>query len=199
MLEFRPMRGIAMLATLTLIAGAASADRDNDNDKAKARLSGFHEVPSLASAASGIEATLTDESIEYELSYRGLEGSVTQAHIHLGQKGVNGGISVFLCSNLGTPGTQPCPASGTVRGTLTSASVIGPAAQNIAPGEMAKLLKAVRAWFTYAQVTPASSRRRSAGRSSLTTTDGWKRAGPVRTALCDDAQQRAKVRKTGPL
>ena len=40
----------------------------------------------------------------YRLGYAGLEGNVTQAHIHFGQKSVTGGVSVFLCSNLGTPG-----------------------------------------------------------------------------------------------
>ena len=48
-----------------------------------------------------------------------------------------GGIVVFLCSNLGNgpAGTPACPASsGTVTGTLGPASVIGPAAQNVVPG-----------------------------------------------------------------
>ena len=47
------------------------------------------------------------DEIRYTLSYRGpfdanaAGGTVTQAHIHLGARAVNGGISAFLCSNLG--------------------------------------------------------------------------------------------------
>ena len=64
--------------------------------------------------------------IEWELSYADLEGAVQQAHIHFGQKGVNGRISVFLCTNLGNgpAGTQPCPAPpATISGTIVAADV----------------------------------------------------------------------------
>ena len=59
---------------------------------------------------------MRSDKIEYRLSYSDLEGDVLQAHIHLGQEHVNGGISAFLCSNLleppagpPPPGTPPCP------------------------------------------------------------------------------------------
>ena len=38
-----------------------------------------------------------EESFDYKLSYEDLEGTVTQAHIHVGQLSVNGGIAIWLC------------------------------------------------------------------------------------------------------
>ena len=124
-------------------------------------LTGYEEVPSVSTVAEGeFHARISDDStqIDYELKYSDLEGSVTQAHIHFGQKGVNGGISVWLCGNPGpgvTPpaGTQACPPPpATITGTLTAANVVGPTAQGIVPGEFAELISAIRAGKTYANV-----------------------------------------------
>jgi hypothetical protein len=67
---------------------------------------------------------------------------------------LSGGISLFLCSNLGNgpAGTQTCPQTGTVTGTLTAAQVIGPAAQGIPPGDLADMIKAMRNGAAYANV-----------------------------------------------
>jgi hypothetical protein len=124
----------------------------------KALLSGYEEVPAVSTVASGeLRARISnDESeIEYTLSYSDLEGAVQQSHIHVGQAGVNGGVSVFLCSNLGNgpAGTQPCPAPpATITGTLRAADVVGPNAQGIAPGEFSELIRAIRAGSTYVNV-----------------------------------------------
>ena len=70
-----------------------------------------------------------------------------QAHIHFGGPRQSGGISVFLCTNLGNGpvGTQACPAPpATVTGTIRPADVIGPTAQGIAAGEFAELIDAIR-------------------------------------------------------
>jgi hypothetical protein len=126
-------------------------------------LVGYEEVPAVSTAADGeFRARIAedDSSIQYELSYRELEGAVLQAHIHLGQPGVNGGISVWLCGNANAnppvnppAGTQPCPAPpATITGTITPADVVGPAAQGIAPGEFGELLRAMRAGATYVNV-----------------------------------------------
>jgi hypothetical protein len=95
-----------------------------------------------------------DDAFRYRLSYRDLSTAVQQAHIHFGQRNVAGGISVFLCSNLGNgpAGTPACPQSGTVTGTITAADVIGPVAQGISPGEFDEVLAAIRAGVTYANV-----------------------------------------------
>ena len=122
-------------------------------------LTGYEEVPAVSTVATGhFTATIAkdDSSIDYELSYADLEGAVQQAHIHFGQLSVNGGISVFLCTNLGNgpAGTQPCPAPpATISGTIVAADVVNTAAaQGIAAGEFAELLKAIRAGKTYANV-----------------------------------------------
>jgi CHRD domain len=141
-------------ALAVFCTGIAQA-RDDDN-RAKARLSGFQEVLPISTAGAGrFEATLSPSSFSFELSYSGLTSHVQQAHIHFGQKGVNGGISVFLCSNLPSPpaGTQACPSpSGTVTGTITAANVIGPAGQNISAGQFDALIRAMRNGTTYANV-----------------------------------------------
>ncbi len=63
------------------------------------------------------EATLNDagDQLSYTLSYSTLNGTVTQAHIHVGQRFVAAGISAFLCSNLSNPpaGTQAYQRTGT--------------------------------------------------------------------------------------
>jgi len=121
-------------------------------------LSGFEEVPANSTAASGhlrLQIFPDNSAIHYELSYSGLESDATQSHIHFGQMSVNGGISVFLCSNLGNgpAGTQACPArAGTISGMITPGSVVGPAVQGISPGEFNALLDALRSDVTYVNV-----------------------------------------------
>jgi hypothetical protein len=108
----------------------------------KADLSGFQEIPTLSTPASGnLELTIApdDSSISYTLSYEGFETNVLQAHIHLGRPAFNGGIMVFFCTNLappaGVPAPPPCPlGGGTVTGTLTAADVLAPSAGGIAQG-----------------------------------------------------------------
>ncbi|MGH2435719.1 MAG: hypothetical protein ACRDFA_01860, partial [bacterium] len=49
----------------------------------KASLTGFEEVPTLSVAGTGeFTARLSDNAIEYELSYANPESPVTAAHIH---------------------------------------------------------------------------------------------------------------------
>jgi hypothetical protein len=124
----------------------------------KVVLNGYEEVPAISTPARGVfQATISSDETEitYAMSYSDLEGTVQQSHIHLGQSGVNGGISVFLCSNLGNgpAGTQACPPPPTViGGTIRAADVIGPTAQGINAGEFAELIRAIRAGKTYVNV-----------------------------------------------
>lgn len=124
-------------------------------------LRGFEEVPSISSDARGMfRARVEDGSIAYRLSYSGLQGEVRQAHIHLGQKGVNGGVSVFLCQTAANPdpaGLAPtCPSSGEVTGLLLPANVIGPSGQGISAGEFAELVAAIRKGVAYVNVHSTS-------------------------------------------
>jgi len=90
------------------------------------------------------------------MSYTALEGNIAQSHIHFGQRGVAGGISVFLCTNLGNgpAGTQLCPGphDGTISGTFRPVDVIGPAAQGITAGEWDELMNAIDAGKAYANI-----------------------------------------------
>ena len=148
--------GLAVLAALVVTVSAAVAG--GGGEALQARLSGFEEVPVVSTGARGeFDARLrvAGQEISYQLTYADLEGDVLQAHIHLGQRGVNGGVSAFLCSNLGNApaGTPACPPSpATVTGTIGPAQVVGPAAQGIAPGEFDELARAILAGVTYANV-----------------------------------------------
>jgi hypothetical protein len=123
-------------------------------------LRSFEEVPSVSSTAKGAFVAFINDrqgSIRYELRYDALQGDVRQAHIHFGQRGVNGGVSVFLCQTAANPdpaGLAPtcAPAPARVTGTLTAANVIGPAGQGIAAGEFAELVRAIRAGAAYVNV-----------------------------------------------
>jgi hypothetical protein len=164
---------VAALATLGF-ALTAVADDDDDGDRSfKARLSGFDEVHfsagppatlrgAVSTKARGtFRATLDRRSdvIHYKLSYEGLEGTVTQAHIHFGQHHTVGGITVWLCQTPGTPApaavaalTPQCVQEGTVSGTITPGQVLAAAGQGLDAGEFNELLRAMRAGATYANV-----------------------------------------------
>jgi hypothetical protein len=95
----------------------------------------------------------------YELEFEDLEGDVTQAHIHLGQHSVNGGIMVWLCGTgtgalAGPAGTPSCGTgnSGGAAREITAADVVGPAGQGVSAGEFAELLLALRTGNAYANV-----------------------------------------------
>lgn len=144
---------------ILLVLALVPADADaNGRRHMRADLEGFQEVPAISTAAAGeFEAVLSHdgEEIEYELSYEDLEGAVAQSHLHLGQHSVNGGISIFLCTNLGNgpAGTQECPEPpAEITGTLTAADVIGPTGQGVGPEEWEEILRAIRRGVVYVNV-----------------------------------------------
>jgi CHRD domain len=148
--------GVAALAAVTAAGTVAVA---GDGDSIREELTGYEEDPLvLSTTGNGSFRARIDErqqEISYRLRYADLEGNILQAHIHLGGAAQSGGISVFLCTNLGNgpAGTPLCPpAPGSVSGTLTPASVVGPVAQGIAAGEFQELVDAIRAGVTYANV-----------------------------------------------
>jgi hypothetical protein len=150
--------GVAALAAVGVAGTVALGQGARDFST---RLTGYQEVPALSTSGHGtFRASIRNHgtAIRYRLSYAGLEANPSQAHIHLGQRGVSAGIIVFLCDNTGAgpAGTKPCPSpSGTVTGTLHAADVIGPATQGIDPGEFGELVRAIRAGATYANVHTA--------------------------------------------
>ena len=128
-----------------------------------ARLNGFEELGALNNETGAIlsngKGTLSldvDKSqITYTLTYSGLSAPVTQAHIHFAKIHVPGGVMVFFCTNLGNgpAGTPLCPASGgTVTGTWTAASVVGPTAQNVPVGDFGAVISALNSNTAYANI-----------------------------------------------
>jgi hypothetical protein len=150
---------VAMLF-LAVVLLAAAAPVHAQGGTAVTRLRSFEEVPATSTPGVGFfTATINEDGSEiaYELSYSAIEGNVLQAHLQFAQKGVNGGIMVFLCSNLTSPappaGTQACPLkSGTVSGTITASNILAVTAQSISAGEMFSLLRGMRAGVVYANV-----------------------------------------------
>ncbi|MFL6134993.1 MAG: CHRD domain-containing protein [Nocardioidaceae bacterium] len=153
------LRIIAMLAVLATVGGTATAAQGSGHDdegRTRARLIGYREVPAISTEGRGTfrARMVGDDAFRFRLRYGDLSSHVQQAHIHFGQKSVSGGISVFLCSNLGNgpAGTATCPQSGEVSGTITAAQVIGPVGQGISAGEFDELLHAIRAGVAYVNV-----------------------------------------------
>lgn len=148
--------GVSTLFILLFMAVAPLAMAQDPGGTVIARLRGFEEVPSISSTGGGrFEATINEAGTEmtWTLSYFNVEAPVTQSHIHFAQRSVNGGIVLFLCSNLGNGpvGTQACPDSpGSISGTLTAANVVtGAAAQGITALEFHSILRAIRAGNAY--------------------------------------------------
>ena len=147
------------LSTLALSAFVATPMASAET--VVAGLNSFREVPSVSSRAEGHFKAVIDRkagTIAYELSYSGLQGDVQQAHIHVGQRSVNGAVSVFLCQTEASPdptGLAPrCPQRGRVNGIVQSANMIeGPIVnQGIEPGQLNELIAAIRAGVAYVNV-----------------------------------------------
>jgi hypothetical protein len=146
-------------ASTLVVAAIATGDSGSRNISAHGGLVGYNETPLTISTTGGgsfhAKVANDGESFSWTLSYEALEGSVLQAHIHFGAPAITGGISIFLCSNLGNgpAGTQACPASpATISGTARAADVIGPAGQGIEAGAFDEIVAAMRSGFAYANV-----------------------------------------------
>ena len=134
-----------------------------------ARLNGFEEIGGLGAGETGailsdgkgtLSLDVSKSQITYKLTYSGLSSDAQQAHIHFGKLHVAGGIMAWLCQSAAKPsptaGTPTCPATGgTVTGTLTAASVIGPTPQNVTPGDFDAITDALNSNTAYANVHTA--------------------------------------------
>lgn len=154
---------LGVIGVAVLSVGSTQAAFD-EGQKFSARLQGFQENPSISTQGRGELTLRVDEeaqTISYRLTYDRLEGVaptfpngvVIQAHIHVAARGVNGGISAFLCGNANT---GPCPTQpGEVEGVIDAADITGPAGQGIEPGEATafrELVRAIRQGYAYGNV-----------------------------------------------
>ena len=99
---------VLVMAGLSLTATGSS--QGDDERRLRADLTGLEEVPVVNTVASGkfrARISRDEQSIEYRLSYSGLQGTVSQAHIHIAQPSVNGSIVIWLCQTATNPGPAP--------------------------------------------------------------------------------------------
>lgn len=154
-----PKRFCTVLLILLMSSVAVTLGSGSVKNVMVASLDGLREVPAVITEGHGEIKISIDRSIpsmEYTLTYSDLEGEVTQVHIHIGQRGANGGVAAFLCSNLGTApaGTPECPPSpGTLIGTIAAEDVIaGAAGQGVGEGELDDLMRAIAKGAAYVNV-----------------------------------------------
>ena len=145
---------------------AADAQRKTRQIRVQTTLASTEEVPVVSSlnATGKFKAVLDEENltITYELSYENLEGMPLAGHLHVGQRGVNGAIPLFLCANApalppaGSAEAQACPpAPATITGVLTPTNIIPRPAQGIdavSPEDFLELMRLMRLGEMYANV-----------------------------------------------
>jgi hypothetical protein len=156
----RMIRGVFGSVCLLTLAAPVFRTAQAQELKLKATLRGFQEVPALLSTGEGEFTATVDPSrtsMTFTVTYSGLLADALQSHIHFGQRGVNGGIMIFFCTNLtppaGVPIPQRCPLrEGTVSGTVTAADVVGPTAQGVAPQNLDNVISAIQSGQIYANV-----------------------------------------------
>jgi hypothetical protein len=153
----RPRIVFALVALLVVVSVSGLQASAGSGNKFSARLTGYEETPTLSVAGTGsfsAEISKDQTSVSYTLSYSGLTGPATAAHIHLGMPAILGGVIAFLCdSDPATTQIPACPgAGGEVSGSVEAADVIGPAGQGITAGEFEELVAAMRFGATYVNV-----------------------------------------------
>lgn len=167
------MKRITIVTTAILVAaGAGLALADDGGRRIKESLNGFKEAAAVVSTTGTgtFRATINrdGDEIEYRLTFRDLEGDITQAHIHIGHPQNSGGVVLWLCQTAASPAppqvdsnppqcfaTGADPRNNTVEGTLTAADVRAQTANGIAANEFAEVVRLIRAGRTYANVHTA--------------------------------------------
>ncbi len=149
------IRALVLLAVLGLTGTVANAD--SGANQFFARLSGFNEVPAILSdGAATVSITVHgDGTLTYRETFAGtFSSNVTQSHLHFAERGVNGGVFLFLCSNLGNgpAGTPACPQSGTVTRTVSAADFLAVPAQNVPAANFQNAVRILRSGDTYANI-----------------------------------------------
>lgn len=160
-------------ALLFVFVATGVAFSDQGARKFKEFLNGLKEATTVVSTTGSgtfsAEISKDGAQINYELTFRDLEGDVRQAHIHIGHPQNQGGIVLWLCDSEANPSpsleTPACtdddPANlraGRVAGTLTAADVQNQPANGIVgatattPGEFEEVVALIRAGRTYVNV-----------------------------------------------
>jgi hypothetical protein len=149
---------IAVVVMVAAVSVRAAVVADGPS-RVSAALEPSYEVPAVSSPeARGTFVADIDaagRAIDYELTFSGLQAPIWMSHIHMAQPGVNGGIVVWLCgtaANPGPTGTQVCPQSGTISGTIRPEHVQQVTSQGIAAGDFDEVVRALRGGLAYVNV-----------------------------------------------
>lgn len=149
-MRFQSVILVAAALSGTALAGDVDFFRAN---RFTTRLTGFRENPVHITNGSGefrARVNADGTRVDFELVFRNLTGPATGSHIHVGAPWTNGPIVVHFC---GTGGKPPCPAEGVIlRGSFTADDVQASPENNLAAGDLAGLLRAMRAGVTYVNV-----------------------------------------------
>lgn len=114
-----------VMSAVTLLAIAAAAQRGPFH----ANLSGAEQVPPVTTAATGtatFQLSADGKRLTYTLTVDKAD-NVIMAHIHLGAKGANGPVVVWLYPAHPPEKLKPGSFSGTLaKGTITAVNLTGP-------------------------------------------------------------------------
>ena len=135
---------VAALATGSIAVAATNHHRDQGPGHMGnpggmqffAQLTGYQETPSINSGGTAdLTLSMTSSQISFDLKFSGLSGPPAMAHVHVGQPGVAGAVSFFLCGG----GSKPaCPnsTSGEVSGTVAASDIMAIPAQGFDAGDL---------------------------------------------------------------
>jgi hypothetical protein len=114
MKRFLVLSSLAVLVAFVVSSGSSAMG----GSTWKTQLNAAQEIPKQVvknTAAHGtFTGTLTGTSLKFTLTFAGLTGPATAAHIHLGAKGVSGNVLVPLCT----------PCKSPVKGTVTVSAAV---------------------------------------------------------------------------
>ena len=151
--------GVAILAGVALATGLLTVPvAQAATEVFSAKLLGDNEVPPINSAGTAtfqMQIDTTTNVITFTLTFSGLSGAPSFAHLHFAPTNVAGGVMIFLCGGGNQPGC-PMATSGTITGTITAANVTGPTPQGITAGDLTSALEAVREGLSYANMHTAN-------------------------------------------
>lgn len=142
------MRRATVLLTVFALLAFSTAPAMAEHGQSRmlrADLSGENEVPAIESEGRGLALfKVSGERIRYKLLVRDID-EVTQAHIHLGEPGVNGPVVAFLFGFVEGGVTKDGLLA---TGTITEGDLVGP----LAGMPIASLLDALRDGEAYVNV-----------------------------------------------
>ena len=140
---FRDQRGLATVATAAAlaiglalaVAAAADARSQATSIGLIATMNAPSEVPAPSGNVSGARGTFTatatrsdtGAALEWQMTFTGLTGSATAAHIHVAGRGQPGPVVVPLCS----PCTSPASGTATVDAAVLASLQTGGAYVNV--------------------------------------------------------------------